>query len=381
MRIHILLTSDATSVSETFFRKTIDDFQANGWEVIIVSGKKRGARENTIYTGFAIPSLFTRVWKLMAFLEKFPLSVYFYDKIRWGLIRDSANRRLRRRLKNAKIEFLLVEYVESAVKASKFLNDSEVPFCVCAHGYDASQMLASSAYCEVIRGLRPEFILAASEHLKRRLVLTGVDEKVIYVQPVDAQVSNFDSQPADIDFLSIGRFVEKKCPIALVHAMELVVREFPEAKMIMVGDGPLWLEAKTRVVQKNLSKNIELTGALSHDEALKMLNRSKVFVQHSVTSSSGDQEGYPTAISEAMLAGVPVISTRHSGITEAVVEGETGLLVQEYDYVNFGQAMIKLLRSEGVRHKMGERARERALRINPPGKRVEVILKLMKNHD
>ena len=381
MRIHILLTSDATSVSETFFRKTIEDFQENGWEVIIVSGKKKGDRENTIYTGFATPSLLARAWKFMAFLKEFPQTVDFYDKVHWALRRDSASRRLTKRLKNEKIEFLLVEYVESAVRASKFLNDCEVPFCVCAHGYDASKMLASSAYCEAIRGLRPEFILAASEHLKRRLVLIGVDEKAIFVQPVDAQVFICDSQLADIDFLSIGRFVEKKCPIALVHAMELVVRDFPEARMMMVGDGPFWLEVKNRILQKNLSKNIELTGALSHQEALKMLNRSKVFVQHSVTSSSGDQEGYPTAISEAMLAGLPVISTRHSGITEAVIEGETGLLVQEHDYLGFGEAMIKLLKSKDLRQKMGKNAKRRVLNINPSGKRVKVILALMRAYD
>lgn len=378
-KIHILITSDATSVSETFFRKTISDFEAIGKEVIVISGKKKGTRMNTIYSGFAEPSLMTKFWKLMVFMKEHHLTADFYDKVELELRCRSSKRRLKMSLKGEVIEFLLIEYIDTAVRASEFLSGIDVPFGICAHGYDASMMLSSKAYCKTLRGLRPKFFLAASQHLKRRLVLTGVEPKLVHVQPVDGQFSGVSNLKKDINFISIGRFVEKKCPIALVYGMEKVVQAFPNAKLVMVGDGPLWSSTRRVINKKGLSKNIELLGALSHTKTLELLNRSEVFIQHSVTSGDGDQEGFPTAVSEAMLAGIPVISTIHSGITEAVVDGETGYLVQEHDFEKFGESMISLLSSSAIRVRMGENAQERARRVNPPGRRVEILYKRMKD--
>ena len=379
MRIHILLTSDATSVSETFFRKTIEDFQKNGCEVIIVSGKKKGDRENTIYTGFATPSLCTRAWKLMAFLKEFPQTVDFYDKVRWGLLGDSASRRLKKRLKNEKIEFLLVEYIESAVRASKFLNNVEAPFCVCAHGYDASKMLSSRAYCQILRSLNPKFFLSVSEHLKRRLILVGIPERKIFVQPVDGSVSKTVLQKK-YDFVSVGRFTEKKYPIALIYSMRELVRSHPESQLIMIGDGPLWSECATAVDCFGLSKNVRMLGAMNHAETLSFIAQSKIFLQHSVTSSQGDQEGYPTSISEAMLMGLPVISTIHSGISEAVIDGVNGRLVQEFDFQTFALRMSELLSNDRLITQMGQAGIKLAKQYNPEGKRVEVMLNLIKGN-
>ena len=378
-KIHILMTSDATSVSETFFRKTISDFEAKGNEVIVISGKKKGTRMNAIYSGFAEPSLMTKFWKLMVFMKEHHRTADFYDKVEWELRCRSSKRRLKRSLKGEVIEFLLIEYVDTAVRASEFLSGIDVPFGICARGYDASMMLSSKAYCKTLRRLRPKFFLVVSQHLKRRLVLTGVDPNLLYVQPSDGQFSGVSNSKKDINFISIGRFVEKKCPMALVYAMEIVVQEFPNAKLVMVGDGPLWSSTRRVINKKGLSKNIELLGALSHTKTLELLNRSEVFIQHSVTSGDGDQEGFPTAISEAMLAGIPVISTIHSGITEAVVDGETGYLVQEHDFEKFGESMITLLSSSAIRVRMGENAQERARTVNPPGKRIKILYKLIQD--
>ena len=378
-KIHILMTSDATSVSETFFRKTISDFEAKGNEVIVISGKKKGTRMNAIYSGFAEPSLMTKFWKLMVFMKEHHRTADFYDKVEWELRCRSSKRRLKRSLKGEVIEFLLIEYVDTAVRASEFLSGIDVPFGICARGYDASMMLSSKAYCKTLRRLRPKFFLVVSQHLKRRLVLTGVDPNLLYVQPSDGQFSGVSNSKKDINFISIGRFVEKKCPMALVYAMEIVVQEFPNGKLVMVGDGPLWSSIRRVINKKGLSKNIELLGALSHTKTLELLNRCEVFIQHSVTSGDGDQEGFPTAISEAMLAGIPVISTIHSGITEAVVDGETGYLVQEHDFEKFGESMITLLSSSAIRVRMGENAQERARTVNPPGKRIKILYKLIQD--
>ena len=377
-KIHMMITSDATSVSETFFRKTISDFEAKGNEVIVISGKKKGTRMNAIYSGFAEPSLMTKFWKLMAFMKEHHRTADFYDKVEWELRCRSSKRRLKRSLKGEGIEFVFIEYVDTAVRASDFLSETNIPFAICAHGYDASMMLSSPSYCQILRSLKPSFILSVSEHLKRRLALIGIPEDDIHVQPVDGK-SIKSAYRKTHDFISVGRFTEKKCPLALIYSMRELVKSHPESVLIMIGDGPLWPECAKAVERFGLSRNVRLMGAMDHSSTLSMIAQSKIFLQHSVTSYKGDQEGYPTAISEAMLTGLPVISTIHSGITEAVIEGVSGYLVQEFDYQKFALRMAELLSNDEQIKQMGQEGMKLANQRNPDGKRVEVILQLIKN--
>jgi colanic acid/amylovoran biosynthesis glycosyltransferase len=74
-----------------------------------------------------------------------------------------------------------------------------------------------------------------------------------------------------------------------------------------------------------------------------LLGECGVFVQHSMTDpATGDEEGLPAAIQEAMAAGMAVVSTRHAGIPEAVIEGETGLLVDEGDVEAMAEAFVQI---------------------------------------
>jgi glycosyltransferase involved in cell wall biosynthesis len=74
-----------------------------------------------------------------------------------------------------------------------------------------------------------------------------------------------------------------------------------------------------------------------------LLRECGVFVQHSLTDpATGDEEGLPASIQEAMAHALPVISTRHAGIPEAVVAGETGLLIDEGDVDGMAEAMLAI---------------------------------------
>jgi glycosyltransferase involved in cell wall biosynthesis len=84
-------------------------------------------------------------------------------------------------------------------------------------------------------------------------------------------------------------------------------------------------------------------------------------VQHSVTGPNGDTEGLPVAIVEAMASALPVLSTRHSGIPEVVLDGETGLLVDEHDVSGMAEAMATLLGDTNRARAMGEAGRRRVL--------------------
>jgi glycosyltransferase involved in cell wall biosynthesis len=80
-----------------------------------------------------------------------------------------------------------------------------------------------------------------------------------------------------------------------------------------------------------LSDKIMMPGEVSPADAARLMLRSDVLLQHSVTGSDGDKEGLPTVLVEAMATGLPVVSTYHSGIPELVKDGVNGFLVQERD--------------------------------------------------
>jgi glycosyltransferase involved in cell wall biosynthesis len=87
---------------------------------------------------------------------------------------------------------------------------------------------------------------------------------------------------------------------------------------------------------------------------------ARVFVSPSKTAPDGDSEGLPTTIVEAARLGVPTVSTRHSGIPEAVRHGETGLLGDEGDRVALADNIRRLLRDGALRSRLGEQARRAA---------------------
>lgn len=99
----------------------------------------------------------------------------------------------------------------------------------------------------------------------------------------------------------------------------------------IVGDGPLSAELKRLAQELDVVQKVKFHGWRERGAVIELLQRSDVFVTPSVTSSTGEQEGVPVALMEAMAMGMPAVRTWHSGIPEFVENGRTGLLVAERD--------------------------------------------------
>jgi glycosyltransferase involved in cell wall biosynthesis len=88
------------------------------------------------------------------------------------------------------------------------------------------------------------------------------------------------------------------------------------------------------------------------------MRRARCFVQHSLRAADGDSEGTPVAILEASSCGLPVVSTLHAGIIEAVRDGESGFLVDEGDVDGMAAHMLRLVREPELAAKMGAAGRQ-----------------------
>jgi colanic acid/amylovoran biosynthesis glycosyltransferase len=109
-----------------------------------------------------------------------------------------------------------------------------------------------------------------------------------------------------------------------------------------------------------LEERVTLHGAQPHDMVKQLLHQADVFLQHSITDpKTGDEEGLPVAILEAMAQSVPVVATRHAGIPEAVHEGVTGYLVEEGDTQGMAERLAALANDPDRRWSLAEAAWQR----------------------
>jgi colanic acid/amylovoran biosynthesis glycosyltransferase len=270
---------------------------------------------------------------------------------------------LRRFFKKEKIVVLLAEYGLTGAGVLSVCKELRMPLIVHFHGYDAysTEVLHrhAAAYKRVFE--YASAIIAVSKHMEEQLVRLGAPkERVIYnpygVDPEKfAQAEVLTSPPR---VLAVGRFVEKKAPYLTILAFGKVVTRLPEARLVMVGAGLLHDVCSKLIKALHLEHAVELKGAVDHETVAALMQQSRVFAQHSVTPISGDTEGMPLAILEAGAAGLPVVSTRHAGISEVVIHGKTGFLVDEGDVEAMAEHLYQLLASAERASELGKNARD-----------------------
>ena len=107
-----------------------------------------------------------------------------------------------------------------------------------------------------------------------------------------------------------------------------------------------------------LSGAVELQGVRSQAEVATAMQHARAFVQHSITTHDGDSEGTPVAVLEAGASGLPVVSTQHAGIKDAVIHEKTGFLVEEGDIDGMAEQMTRLAKDPQLAAELGTAGRE-----------------------
>ncbi|MBK8161335.1 MAG: glycosyltransferase [Rhodospirillaceae bacterium] len=161
----------------------------------------------------------------------------------------------------------------------------------------------------------------------------------------------------------MGRFVEKKGYSYSLRALALLRARRPDLSFMLniVGDGPLRSEIEAEVSALDLHDVVHFHGSLAHSDALALLDKAAIFILPSITSKSGDMEGIPVSLMEAMARSVPVISTRHSGIPELVEDGISGLLTPERDVPALAAAVERLIDQQQLRAEYGHAGRRKVV--------------------
>jgi glycosyltransferase involved in cell wall biosynthesis len=197
--------------------------------------------------------------------------------------------------------------------------------------------------------------------MTQQLIQLGACPDRVFYNPYGIEVTKFkQGSPgnAPLQVLAVGRFVEKKAPYLTILAFKKVLERLPEARLVMVGAGILHDICFKIIKALHIEHAVALKGIIEHDGVAALMQESRVFVQHSLVPASGDSEGTPVAILEAGAAGLPVVSTRHAGIGDVVINGKTGFLVDEADIDAMSEYVYQLLTSAELANEMGKNARE-----------------------
>jgi colanic acid/amylovoran biosynthesis glycosyltransferase len=221
------------------------------------------------------------------------------------------------------------------LKASRAFNG---PVVTTFRGHDISKYVqdhGAHVYDTIFE--RGDLFLCVSEEIKETLIKLGLNTHkiIIHRSGVDISKSNFRTHNSRIgdklEILTIARLVEKKGVEYGIRAVAKVLKKYQNIKYRIAGDGSLRTFLQKLIDELNICCNVQLIGWQSQDQIVKLLQESSLLLAPSVTSQTGDREGIPGVIMEAMAWGLPVISTNHSGIPEVIKDGENGLLVPERD--------------------------------------------------
>jgi len=240
-----------------------------------------------------------------------------------------------------------------------------VPLVTTLHGYDVSRsrarLLASGRLSWIKYGLlgrrlmkQGELFLAVADAVRERALAHGFPPGRTLTHYLGVDLDRFRpggaAEPGLI--LHVGRLVEKKGAATLLDAFARLRAAFPEARLVIVGDGP-----ERAALERRAGASVRFLGPRPPDEVAGWMRRASVLAAPSVTARDGDAEGLPTVLVEAAACALPAVATLHAGIPEAVADGETGLLVPERDAAALADRLGALLGSPELRARMGAAAR------------------------
>lgn len=283
---------------------------------------------------------------LLKMLQLFPKSVYFA-----------------RQMEISGIDHIHAHFVWlnglSAMIASTLLG---ISFSLHPHAFglfsrdqtNVRRQLDSATKIITVSGYHRKYIAALSTRHKEEdieIVNYGIDTDAFHP---DKKLTTNDKTAT---ILSIGRFIEKKGHQYLIEACGILAKKNIQFQCIILGGGPLKESYLELIDQLNLKDKVTLLGTKSKAEIRELYQKSDIFSLPCTVAKSGDQDGVPNVLMEAMAMQVPVISTPISGIPDLIHTEENGLLTPDRDPAGLAQALERLINSESLRNELGEKGR------------------------
>lgn len=230
--------------------------------------------------------------------------------------------------------------------------------------------------------------IAITEKAKAALITEGVNPEKISVIPagldcdrfkptVKAATNRFGVSNETTRILFVGRLTPEKGIVDLLEAFELLVKDYQNIELLVVGTGTMEMQAKITLLSENLKiqNKVKFLGSISYSEMAQVHNLADIFCLPSVeTNFWAEQFGY--SIVEAMACEKPIVSTVTGSIPEIVKDRVTGILVEQKNPIALKAALEELLVDKKKREQFGKNGRKwvlEAFEANKVAKQLSVL--------
>ena len=283
---------------------------------------------------FAIPN-FNRLpkWRKTALRAANPL-------LSWDRLKKRA---ILRSIAKSKPDIIHFHFAGTAIQWAWTAEELQVPFTFSLRGSDVQvapyTIDGYTAQLQYI-GSRAAGIHAVCESLKNQFcTLTSIHPDKIQVirTAISPDWATIERKPEPGNLLSVGRLHWRKGFPDLLLAAHILLKEGVDFKLHIIGEGPERPLLEFMIRDLGLQERVYLEGKKSHNELRAYFAKAQVFVLSSL------QEGFPNALAEAMMAGVPVVATDCGGVREVIENGVNNRLCKTGDYESISRAMNDVL--------------------------------------
>ncbi|MGD2279429.1 MAG: glycosyltransferase [Candidatus Omnitrophota bacterium] len=191
---------------------------------------------------------------------------------------------------------------------------------------------------------------------KVKVLTPGVDTQIFNPKKGDNGIRDKYGIKKDQKLLiTVSRLDPRKGHDKIIEALPGILKVFPEAVYMMVGGGEKRGELEALVKEKGLERNVIFTGEKPHEELAVFYNACDLFVMTPrYLRKTGNIEGFGIVFLEASACGKPVIAGKSGGVSEAVVDGVTGILVDPENAEQIKDTILKVLKDENYARRLGD---------------------------
>jgi len=286
---------------------------------------------------------------LMRVLIMFPKSVYFA-----------------RQLQEMKVDHIHAHFVWVNGIAAQIAADlTGITYSLHAHAWDIFYRNPQSVQRQL--ELATAIITVSEYHRKYLANLCRrwhpEDIRIVHygLDPIEFTPGHVNTEDNTIHIMSVGRLEEKKGHEYLIDACKLLSTRGYKFQCSIVGRGRLLESLQARINELGLHECVKLLGAMNQTEVQNLYHHSDIFVLACVIAKSGDRDGMPNVLLEAMAMQLPIITTPVTGNPELVRDGDNGLLVPERDAHALALAIERLVNDPFLRSKLGQRGHQTVL--------------------